>query len=126
MIRNLSIEDIPKLKEIHEQFYANEFSFDEFLLGSMSNFAITDQEDKEIVMVGSIRPIAEMLAITNKNKSPRVRRDALLESLQIAHYVLRPTAMHQLHVFIQDNEWEKQLIKSGFKKTVGNALYINI
>ena len=126
MITNITIEDLDELKRLHGKFFAGEFTFDDFLLGSLSNFLIRDDTDGEIITAGSIRPISEMVAITNLDKSARVRRAALYDALQIAHYVLKNTPMNQLHVFVQDNKWETQLIRSGFQRTVGNALYINL
>jgi hypothetical protein len=126
IIRQSTVDDLMKLKEIHEQFFANEFSFDDFIHASISSFVVLDENDGEIVAGGSIRPIAEMSAVTNLNKSPRLRRTALLDMLQVATFVLRETPMNQLHVFIQSPDWERQLIKSGFRRTKGNALVIDI
>jgi len=126
MIHNYSEEDFNELNRIHKEFYSGEFNFADFLRGSFCNFVIRDDTDGKIVTAGSIRPIAEMIAITNKHKSPRLRRAALYDALQIASHTLRGTSMDQLHAFVQDTAWEAQLIRSGFKRTVGNALYINL
>jgi len=126
LIRTPTKEDWDELKNIHEKFYSHEFQFDEFWRASLSSFIVIDDEDGQIVTATSIRPIAEMIGITNKDKSVRVRMKGLQQMLQVAHHVLRDTNMNQLHVFIQDPTWEHQLIHRGFKKTVGNALYINL
>ena len=126
MIRTPNLNDLDELKKIHEKHYSNEFIFEDFLNNSLSNFIIIDDKDGQIITAGSVRPIAEMVAITNLDKSPRSRRDALYESLQIAQFILQNTNMRQLHVFVQDTKWEEQLKKSGFQQTKGNALYINI
>jgi len=126
MIRNPTKEDWNELRNIHEEFYTHEFQFEEFWRASISNFVVIDDDDGQIITAGSIRPIAEMIGITNKSKSPRIRLKALQEMLQIANHVLHDTPMNQLHVFIQDKSWEDQLIRHGFKRTVGNALYINL
>ena len=126
IIRDPTTEDWEELKNIHEKFYAHEFQFDEMWRGTMGNYVVIDDEDGEIITAISIRPIAEMVAVTNKDKSPRVRMKALQQMLSIASHLLRDTPMSQLHVFIQDESWEYQLRKHGFKRTVGNALFINL
>ena len=127
MIRNITEIDLKELKKIHEQFFDKEFSFDDFVHNSITNFLITDDKDNDIVSACSIRPIAEMVAISNLNKSPRMRVNALHDILQVAQYTLSHSPQfRQLHVFVQDGKWESQLIRSGFKKTIGNALYINV
>jgi len=126
MIRNVTEEDLKELKVIHERFFAEEFRFDDFLLGSMSNFVVTDSVSNKILTGASIRPIAEVVAITDLDAPVRQRVNALYDILQVSNFVLRGTEMYQLHAFVQDEIWEKQLIKAGFKRTIGNALYINI
>lgn len=126
MIRNIEEKDLDTIRQIHEQFFAKEFRFDDFLRGFISSFVITDDIDNDIISACSIRPIAEMVAVTNLNKSPRLRRNALLQALEVAQYTLRNTSMSQLHAFVQDEKWESQLLRSGFKKCVGNPVYINL
>lgn len=126
MIRQIRDEDIEELQKIHAKFFANEFSFDDFMSASMSQFVITNDSNTSIIAAGSIRPIAEMIAITNLDESARARRTALYDMLQIATYVLRNTQMKQLHAFVQDNKWETQLIRAGFNRCVGKPVYINL
>lgn len=126
-IRNITPFDLDRLKEIHKSFFEHEFSFEDFLHGSIANFVITDDSDGEIITAGSIRPIAEMTAISNLNKSPRMRRNALYDMLQIAQYVLRDSSIYeQLHVFVQDDKWEDMLKRAGFTECAGRPLFINI
>ncbi len=126
MIRNIEDSDIIALKELHDQFFAKEFTFNDFLHGAIHSFLLTDDASGDIVTACCIRPIAEMTAITNLNKSPRIRRNALYDALQIANYVLRDSTMNQLHAFVQDPKWETQLIHAGFKRCSGKAVYINL
>ena len=100
MIRNIEDKDLEQLKEIHEQFFQKEFTFHDFLSGAIYSFLITDDADNNIVTACCIRPIAEMVALTNLNKSPRLRRRALYESLEIAKYTLQGSSMNQIHAFI--------------------------
>ena len=125
MIRNPTEEDWQNLRKIHAKFFAGEFSFEDFLLGSMFNFVITD-ENEEIITGSSVRPIAEIVTVTNLEKSPRIRRQALYDSLEIARFNLKRTPLNQIHAFVQNQTWEVQLIRAGFRRTSGNSLYINV
>jgi citrate lyase synthetase len=125
-IRNINQLDLEKLKEIHHSFFEHEFTFEDFLHGSISSFVITDDNDGEIITAGSIRPIAEMTAISNLAKSPRLRRNALFDMLQISQYVLHNTSYDQLHVFVQNGKWEEMLKRAGFKQCAGRPLFIDI
>lgn len=125
MIRTIEPEDLARLKLIHAKFFEHEFSFDDFSASWITNFVITDDKD-DIVSAAIIRPIMEIVAITDYDKSPRVRRAALYDMLQIAQYVLRRNNVPQLHAFIQDKKWENQLLRSGFKRCVGVPLYTNV
>lgn len=126
MIRNIEENDHPALKEIHAQFFANEFTFEDFLHGAMASFLFIDDSDGSIISACCVRPIAEMVALTNMSKSPRMRRNVLYDALQIASFMLRDTNMKQLHAFVQDKVWESQLIRAGFNHCAGKPLYINI
>lgn len=126
MIREFREEDKEELLRIHNQYFKNEFSFDDFFAASMCRFVVTDDENSSIITAGSIRPIAEMIAITNLEQSPKLRRAALYDMLQVATYVLRNTEMRQLHAFVQDSKWETHLIKAGFKRCIGNPVYLNL
>jgi len=126
IIREPTPEDWNELRNIHAKFYANEFRFEDFWRAAISVFAVINDDNNRIVTAGAVRPIAEMVAITNKDTSVRARQKGLNQMLLIANHLLRDTPMNQLHVFIQDKKWEDQLLRHGFSRTMGNALYINL
>ncbi len=125
MIRAIEADDIPKLQAIHARFFEKEFSFQDFCSAWISNFVIVD-DNNEIISAGAIRPLMEIVAITDYSKPTRARVSALYDMLQIAQYVLRRTHATQLHCFVQDEKWLNQLIRCGFKSCVGKPLYMNI
>ncbi len=124
-IRNITESDIPQLRKIHSQFFQNEFTFADFCQSWLTNFVITD-DNNDIISAGAIRPIMEIVAVTNYEKSPRIRRSALYDMLTIAQYVLRDTNFTQLHAFIQDEKWLGQLQKAGFRRCVGIPVFIDM
>jgi hypothetical protein len=125
MIRNLGMQDLAKVIEIHRKYYAEEFSINEFF-NKITGLAAAFNNKDEIIVVGGVRPILEIVNMTNKDIDVKERRDALLEILEMNKRTARSLVHKELHAFVQDEKWERHLIKSGFRHTVGRALVINI
>ena len=123
-IRTYYPADLSQLSQIHQKFYADEFHLADFFNHPFTQVVV--EEDGKIICAASIREILELVAITNKDFSPRIRRAALLNILQSAMFTAARTNFNQLHAFIQDNKWKSQLEKYGFKPTKGQALVLNI
>jgi hypothetical protein len=124
-IRQFQESDLEELKRIHKQ-YEHEFHFDElFSPHATDRFTITDDNDK-IVLYGTNALILETFAITNKELSVKDRRAALLMLLQACMFSAGRNNFDQLHCFIQDDTWAKQLRKYGFRDTKGKSLVLNI
>jgi len=121
MIRAYSPDDLEIARKIHERFYKHEFDLSDFLSNFNCVFTIEDNR-RNIVTIGGVRPIAEVVAITNKDASVRERRDALIKLLQASLFTANSFNYDQLHVFIQDEKWLKHLLKFGFRYTKGRAL----
>jgi len=126
MIRALEPRDVVELKEIHDKFFKDEFTFPDFFRGFLCCFTVIDDSDDSIICVGAVRPIAEVFAITNKDKNPRTRRNALYQILDASAYMAGKYNFDQIHCFVQDALWESQLIRAGFNRTKGNSLFLNI
>jgi hypothetical protein len=126
MIRALEPKDVGKLREIHDKFFKHEFPFPDFFKGFLCSFAITDDDDDTLICVGAVRPIAEVFAITNKDETTRTRRQALYQILEASSYISSCHGFDQLHCFIQDDPWEKQLLKAGFRPTKGHSLVMDV
>lgn len=124
-IREYKPSDIYQLKEIHEKYYKEEFDLPDFLLDYHCAFSITDAKGT-IVTSGGIKPIAELVAITNKDFKVRDRRTALLDLLQATAYIGRKWEYSELHTFIRDENWYNQLIKSNYFKPRGNGLVADL
>ena len=121
--RALGLDDIKRLKEIHEKHYSHEFSFPDFLNGFYCAFVIEDESG--IVAAGGVRPICESIIITDKDRSVRDRRYALSQVLQASMFIANAEKYNELHAFIQDTNWEWHLSKVGFKPTKGKSLVLN-
>jgi hypothetical protein len=123
-IRTYYPSDLPKLAEIHQKYYSEEFHIGDFFNHPFAQLVV--EENGNIIAAASIREILEIVAITNKDFSPRKRRMALLNILQGCMFTAARTNFNQLHAFIQNDTWQKQLSKYGFKPTKGQALVLNI
>lgn len=126
MIRALEPRDIEELREIHDKFFKHEFPFPDFFKGFLCCFAITDDTDGSIVSVGALRSIAEVFAISDKDKSNRIRRKAYFDSLEALSHMAQINGYDQLHAFVQEPKWEELLIRVGFYPTKGKSLVYNI
>lgn len=124
MIRLLKYEDYEQIRQIHEKYYQNEFSLNDFYKAFIDAFVI--EEDGKIILAGGVRCIAESIAITNKDFSIRKRRKALMEFFEISLHVTEKHKFDQLHCFVQDDSWEGHLKEYGFRNCVGKALVIEV
>lgn len=122
-IRNLAIEDIAKLRHIHSQYFMDEFQFPDFMHGYLQAFAIVN-DDNEIVTAGGVRPLMECVLVTDLNKTPRERKQALLLALKASIHSCELLGKNTLHAFVQDELWVQHLEKYGFKPTKGKSLVL--
>lgn len=123
MIRELRTTDIEELKRIHEKYYKDEFDFPNFFKFLC---AYVVEEEGKIITAGGIRTIVECIGITNKDLSVRERRNGLGYILNASKYFTQRNGFEQLHCFVQDESWMKHLLNSGFKKTTGQSLVLEI
>jgi hypothetical protein len=125
IIREIRESDLDKIKEIHERYYKREFSLPDFKSHFLCSYVVEDDKD-EIVSVGAIRTITEVIALTDKSKSARKRIEALSHIHNASVYFARCNNYNELHAFIQDCSWEQILKKVNFKDTKGHALILEI
>lgn len=123
-VRDLKPSDLQKVVEIHQKHYKEEFSIGDFLHNI--NHPIIIEEDDQIILAAGMRPIVESVAITNKDTSPRLRREALLLALRWMVIKAREAGQPALHCFIQGDSWVEQLKKYGFKPTKGESLIMKL
>lgn len=127
MIRNLKLEDIKQIREIHERYYKNEFDFPNFFDKFLSVFVVSDDNDpSKIIAAGGIRTIAEAVIITDKSSPICDRRDALYHMLAAFLCNSGLNGYDSIHAFIQDPKWEQHLKRVGFKPTNGNSLILKV
>lgn len=121
-LRIFTDQDLGIAKEIHEKFYQDEFSFQEFLQGLQSAFVISD--NSQVVTIAGIRPIAEIVMLTNLDTSIRQKQDALTRALGRLLIDTGRLGYTGAHAFTQDKLWEAVIRRHGFRDTTGKCLVI--
>jgi N-acetylglutamate synthase-like GNAT family acetyltransferase len=124
VIRNFENSDLNQLKKIHEMYYKHEFSLEDFCQKFMDFFVI--EQDGIIISAGGVRAIAEAVIVTNKAAEMDLKKQALYQMLHAQSFSCEKHGFTQLHAFVQDKAWERRLIKNGFARTKGNALFIGV
>ena len=122
MIRHLEVRDIDILRKIHEKHYKKEFSFDDFILNFHRPVVVEDSSG--IICAGGIKPILEMVMLTDKDKPVIDRKHAIMIMLCNSVQTSQNLGHHQLHAFVQEEKWKSRLEKTGFKPTKGQSLVL--
>lgn len=124
-IRAMEYDDIGHLKELHEHFFQDQFSFPDFVNGFLTAFTITDDNDN-IIIGGGVRSMAEAVIITDID-APRVKVGrALVEALNCSKYICKKFEQPHLHAFVQNYHYERHLRMRGFSSIKGSALVLDI
>lgn len=119
-IRCLAKEDLPTIEDIWERHYRKEFDVEDLFENTLGMFAV--EEEKRIICIGGVRPIAEAVLMTDKDVSVRTRLSALMKVLDVSEMIAKGHNFDQLHAFVQSSRWERHLARVGFRPTVGQAL----
>lgn len=125
MIRAYHPNDLINLAEIHEKFYKEEFSLpnfmDEFLM------AFTAIENENIVAVGGVKNILEIVLLTDKNKLIADKRKALYDIFQASLFTAGKYGYKEIcaHI-VNDDKWKRHLHKIGFRPLRGEMLTLDL
>lgn len=118
--------DIQNIARYHESFFKKEFEFPDFFYRFHGAFIIEDGHDNEFVLAGGVRPIAELVCVTNMNASTKKRVIALKEATKVGMFIAGTEGYDQLHCFVQGDDWSKQVQTFHFRPTKGQALVLDI
>lgn len=122
VIRAFTPDDIERVRDIHEKHYKTEFDYPKFMDNYICAFVV--EIDGSIVSAGGVRNIAEVVLVTNKDKSVAERRAALYQILDASAFIAGRSNHDGLHAFVQDDGWRQHLKKVGFIETKGQALVL--
>lgn len=125
MIRDIQSSDITKARLIHEKYYKTQFDFPNFFNHFTCAYSICNEND-ELVSIAGVRPILELVVLTDKDKSVRERYRAVYQILDMSKYVASKKGFDELHAFVQEDHWRDVMLSRGFKETVGKSLVIEV
>jgi hypothetical protein len=123
-LRSIRDEDLPHIRQLHANFFANEFQMPDFK--EKYHCVYVMEHNGKIVVVGGVRPIAESVTITDKSMPATTKVEALRRILTAHLFTAGKEGYNQLHCFVQDPTWQKHLKKIGFRDTAGRALVLDI
>jgi DNA-binding phage protein len=124
-IRTITPQDIYKIKQVHQQFFSDEFDFPNFF-DKFLNVFVVENDKEEFILAAGVRTITESVAITDMSKSVRQRREALYKALHASLYTCGRLGYDELHAFVQDEIWKSHLEHAGFESTKGQSLVIGV
>lgn len=124
-IRDYQPEDMIKVHEIWRNFFSKEFEFPDFE-DKFHYVFIVENDEGEIIVTAGVRPIAEIICLTDKNQSIRDKHEALQKTFEIAKLGTANCGYDQLHAFIQNEKWLQHLLAHGFVRTKGQSLVIEV
>ena len=117
-------EDVWKIRKIWEKHFQEEFEFPDFLKGYYS--ALIIESNGEIILAGGVRPITELVCVTNKDTTERQRVTALKNLVQFGMFTCVGHGFDQLHCFVQGDNWKRQVETVSFRPTKGQALVLDV
>lgn len=125
ILRAMMQRDLEQVKAIHEKYYGAEFPLPDFVTNYLCAFVVVGEGDS-IISAGGVRTLLESVLITDKSFSPETRKEALLDILAANIHFAKQGNFDGIHAFVQDEKWAKRLRRTGFKDTIGKALYLGI
>lgn len=125
ILRAMMPRDLEPVRTIHEKYYGTEFPLPDFVTNYLCAFVVMDENDS-IISAGGVRTLLESVLLTDKSFAPEVRKEALLDILVASIHVAKKGKFEGIHAFVQDKKWAARLRRTGFKDTVGQALYLGI
>lgn len=111
--RELRIEDIAEIKQLHQRYYS-ELEFPNFL-DLLCGFIIED-DNGDIIIAGGVEAIAETILVTNQEKSRIKIGRALIAAQGVSIYTCKKFGIHELHAFVNNDKYERHLMKHGFSQ----------
>jgi len=125
MITTVTTEHLNIAREIYDTHYKDQFEFPDFLNEFLLVFSAVNKNN-ELVSIAGVRPILEIVALTDQTKSVRDKYHAVYDLLHAGLFTASSNKYHQLHAFIQDSHWKKVMLRRGFSETKGQALVIEV
>jgi hypothetical protein len=122
--RPLWTNDLARIDEIYQKFYAEDFWLPD-LTNTIGNGVVS--KGNEIIAFGMVRLFPEAIILIDKDKSPRVKVEALKILYEEAIKACKRHGFNELYCKISDDRYAKLLEKHfKFQSLVGKPMICNI
>lgn len=111
-VRALNADDQNKIEELHSKYYAPEFELPDFFKKYLCAFAVTN--DNDIVVIGGVRLIPEVVLLTDKEYPIKERREALQNALNVTEFLTKKAGFDRVHAVSENGRWLEHLRRIGF------------
>jgi len=125
-LRAIERKDVEEIAKYHESFFQEEFEIPDFFNRFHGAYIIEDGHDNDFVLAGGVRPIAELIVVTNKSMPAKKRVIALKEATKVGAFIALREGYDQLHCFVQGDRWSRQVQTFHFRPTKGQALVLDV
>lgn len=113
IVREMKLEDLERIREIHELFFPD-LEFPDFMHNFYCAFTITD-DNNDIILGGGVRPMGEIVLVTDRDKSSVQIGRALIEARNASLFVGGKVGFNELVAFVQNNDsYARHLVRHGF------------
>ena len=111
--RALELGDMDRIRELSKKHYPDH-DIPDFVNGYYCAFVITNEKN-DIIIAGGVKPSAEILLVTDKDKSFIQIGRALVEAQKSSLYIGQQFGLDELVAFIDGNDaYVRHLIRHGF------------
>jgi len=126
-IKPMLLSDRKEIDKIYKEFFSDN-EYPNFIGGRFHQSFVVTNDNEKIVVAGGVRNIAEVVVLTDKNQSVRVRLEALLQALGSSIHIALASKYSELHAFVSSGETEyiEHLKKHGFKEIDAKILVLDI
>lgn len=122
-IRAFTEADLANMERVYELYYKREYSFPKFM-EMLCAFVVED--NKGPILYGGVRDVPEAIAVTDLDRMPLERAQALYRLLDASTHVCRVNGYDQMYVWTQNGKYARRLLKNGFRHPDGESLIMDI
>lgn len=122
-LRPLLESDVELVKKYHDKYFPN-LEFPDFT--RMLNAFVIENEKKEFILAGGIKPIVEEYLVTNKEANIVTVGRALNEACKIGWFTCKKFNLDELLAFVYEDDYSNHLIQRGFVHRTGKPLRVKV
>ena len=123
MIRAFLPSDVTELERLYDLYFKEQNDLPDFLK-FICAFVVEDESG--VISFGGVRNIPEIITVTNMERTPSERIQALYNLLDASIFVSQRCGYQQLYAWGQGSKWIKRIRKNGFRPSDGQSLILDL